>query len=96
MRIGQGRGKGKGKGLLRKGKKKRGLFGPRRKKVCRFCVDKNKRIDYKDLKMLEIFTTERGKIVSCRFSGNCARHQRKVALMVKQARFMALIPYVNV
>ena len=68
---------------------------PLRKRFCRFCVDKNRTIDYKDMKMLESFIKERGKIVSSRISGNCARHQRRLAEMIKKARFLSLLPYVR-
>jgi len=64
-----------------------------RKRFCRFCVDKVKDIDYKDLKRLENFITERGKIVSTRYSGNCAKHQRRITEAIKKARFLSLIPY---
>lgn len=64
-----------------------------RKKVCRLCRDKSSSVDYKDLKRLEKFTTDWGKIVSKRFSGNCAKHQRMVAEAIKRARFLALLPY---
>jgi small subunit ribosomal protein S18 len=50
-------------------------------------------IDYKDMKTLKYFTTERGKIIPRRISGNCARHQRKVALAIKRARNIALLPF---
>lgn len=73
------------------GKKKRDM--PLRKKFCRFCADKTKAIDYKDIKRLESFITERGKIISTRISGNCAKHQRRLAEVIKQARFISLIPY---
>ena len=66
-----------------------------RKRFCRFCADKNRTIDYKYLKTLESFIKERGKVVSSRISGNCARHQRKVAEMIKKARFLSLLPYVR-
>jgi small subunit ribosomal protein S18 len=66
-----------------------------RKRFCRFCADKNRTIDYKDIKTLESFIKDRGKIVSSRLSGNCARHQRKVAEMIKKARFLSLLPYVR-
>jgi small subunit ribosomal protein S18 len=82
------RGKGKGK----KGFKKRGR-GMGRPRVCRFCADKKLTIDFKDARMLGSFTTERGKIVPRRISGNCARHQREVTLAIKRARIMAIIPY---
>jgi small subunit ribosomal protein S18 len=64
-----------------------------RKKVCRFCADKTVGIDYKDPQTLKYFITDRGKLVPRRISGNCARHQRKVALAVKRARMLALMPF---
>lgn len=73
--------------------KKREMRLTPRKKFCRFCMDKVKSIDYKDVKRLESFITERGKIVSSRFSGNCAKHQRRIAEAIKKARFISLIPY---
>jgi small subunit ribosomal protein S18 len=75
--------------------KKPGSLLPMRKKTCRFCSDKNKVIDYKDVKQLEFFVKERGGIVSTRGSGNCAKHQRHVSEEIKKARFLALIPYVR-
>lgn len=64
-----------------------------RKKICRFCQDKvtPTAIDYKDLNRLARFITERGRILSRRISGTCARHQRKVAQALRQARFLALL-----
>jgi len=73
--------------------KKREMHLPPRKRFCRFCVDKVKTIDYKDIKRLEAFITERGKILSSRISGNCAKHQRRIAEAIKVARFISLIPY---
>ena len=74
-------------------KKKEMRLTPR-KRFCRFCMDKElKSIDYKDVKRLESFITERGKIVASRLSGNCARHQRRIAEAIKKARFISLIPY---
>lgn len=67
-----------------------------RRKVCRFCVDNELRIDYKDPKMLRYFVTERGKIVPRRISGNCAKHQRELTLAVKRARQVALLPYTTI
>jgi small subunit ribosomal protein S18 len=64
-----------------------------RKRFCRLCVDKVKTIDYKDAKRLEAFIKERGKILSPRISGNCAKHQRRVAEAIKKARFVSLLPY---
>lgn len=74
------------------GDEKRGR-GFVRRKVCRFCADKNAKVDYKDQSTLKYFVTERGKIIPRRISGNCALHQRAVAKAVKQARGLALIPY---
>jgi len=69
----------------------RGGFG--RKKVCRFCAEKGSHPDYKDQATLKYFVTERGKIIPRRISGNCAKHQRQVAVAIKRARGLALIPY---
>ncbi len=88
---GYGRGKGgKGKGG-KGGDEKRG--GPARRKVCRFCADKNVAIDYKDPQTLKYFITDRGKIIPRRISGNCAKHQRKVAVAIKRSRMIALMPF---
>ncbi len=67
-----------------------------RRKVCRFCVDSKLLIDYKDTNTLRQFITERGKIIPRRISGNCARHQRSLTRAIKQARLLALMPYVPV
>lgn len=69
----------------------RGAF--RRRRACRFCSEKDATIDYRDPGSLKFFISERGKIVPRRISGNCAKHQRKVAEAVKQARQLALLPY---
>ncbi len=67
-----------------------------RKRVCRFCAEKVKvSIDYKDFKRLEAFIRERGKIISVRVSGNCAKHQRMLTRAIKKARFLSLLPYVR-
>ena len=79
----------------RTGRKKRDFGLASRKKFCRFCVDKVKAIDYKDMKRLETFVTERGKILSSRVSGNCAKHQRWIAEAIKKARFISLLPYIR-
>ncbi|MBM3250243.1 MAG: 30S ribosomal protein S18 [Candidatus Omnitrophica bacterium] len=78
-------------GRARTGGRKREVLT--RKKFCRFCQDKTRTIDYKDLKRLEYFITERGKILSSRISGNCAKHQRSVSEAIKKARFISLLPY---
>ena len=72
--------------------------GPRKKrpfqrrKVCRFCADKQATIDYKDPRTLRYFITERGKIVPRRISGNCSAHQREITEAIKRARNIALLP----
>ncbi|MFH0855339.1 MAG: 30S ribosomal protein S18 [Candidatus Omnitrophota bacterium] len=77
------------------GDKKRSLHSIGRKRFCRLCVDKANAVDYKDMKRLEAFITERGKIVSSRLSGNCAKHQRVIAEAITKARFISLLPYVR-
>ena len=64
-----------------------------RRKVCRYCADKNAKVDYKDYTQLKYFLTERGKIIPRRISGNCAMHQREVAIAIKRSRQIALLPY---
>ncbi len=64
-----------------------------RKRVCRFCADKNLTIDYKDVKTLSSFISDQGKIVPSRIFGNCAKHQRKCSEAIKRARQIALLPY---
>jgi small subunit ribosomal protein S18 len=66
-----------------------------RKKICRFCFDKNLAIDYKDINTLGRFITDRGKILPRRVTGTCAKHQRLVAVAIKRARIIALIPFVE-
>jgi small subunit ribosomal protein S18 len=65
----------------------------RRKKMCRFCVEKIDDINYKDVRLLMAFITERGKITPRRISGVCAPHQRRLAESIKQARNIALVPF---
>jgi small subunit ribosomal protein S18 len=84
---GEGRG-GEGRG----GGMRRGRPGGRRK-VCRFCADKTLKVDYKDVRTLGSFITEGGKIVPSRTSGNCAKHQRQLAVAIKRARVLALLPF---
>lgn len=66
----------------------------RRKKVCAFCSDDNKSIDYKDVAALKKFISERGKILPRRITGSCAKHQRELTVAIKRARHIALMPYV--
>ncbi|MDR0562539.1 MAG: 30S ribosomal protein S18 [Spirochaetaceae bacterium] len=64
-----------------------------KKKVCKFCLQKLK-IDYKDADVLRRFITERGKILPRRITGTCAKHQRALAVAIKRARVIALLPFV--
>lgn len=73
--------------------KKMGGFRNRRRKVCVFCSEKAKPIDYKDVATLKKYISERGKILPRRITGNCAEHQRDITLAVKRARHIALLPY---
>jgi small subunit ribosomal protein S18 len=66
-----------------------------RPKICQFCADKNIVIDYKSSEMMRRFVTEEGKIRPRRQTGTCARHQRELAIAVKRARHIALLPFVS-
>jgi small subunit ribosomal protein S18 len=66
---------------------------PIRKRPCQFCLDKVEDVDYKDIGLLRKYISDRGKIRARRVTGNCSQHQRDVALAVKNAREMALLPY---
>ena len=68
------------------------MRGPRRR-VCEFCVDKVEEIDYKRADLLRKYLTDRGKIKSSRKTGTCAKHQRRLAVAIKRARYLALLPY---
>jgi small subunit ribosomal protein S18 len=95
--MAMGRGKGKGKNDKKDKDKKRGaknLF--RRKKFCRFTVEKIKQIDYKDVDLLKDFINENGKIIPARITGTKARFQRQLSVAIKRARFLALMPYTDV
>lgn len=65
----------------------------RKPKMCAFCVEKTLRIDYKQIDMLRRYVTERGKIRPRRQTGMCAKHQRAMAMAIKRARHLALLPY---
>ena len=67
--------------------------GRNRRRVCRFCVEDVSAVDYKNVSLLRDFVSERGRILSRRKSGACARHQRMVAKAIKRARHIALLPY---
>jgi small subunit ribosomal protein S18 len=88
-----GRLRAKARKKARKAQKKKGSGF--RKKVCRFCADTTVGIDYKDPKGLRYFLTETGKLIPSRISGNCAKHQRRIAVAIKRARQIALMPYAS-
>jgi small subunit ribosomal protein S18 len=67
----------------------------RRKKFCRFTAEGIKEIDYKDLELLKQYITETGKIVPSRITGTSARYQRQLAVAIKRARYLALLPYTD-
>ena len=72
------------------GPRRRPMF---RRKVCRFCADKTLKIDYKDIKTISQFVTERGKMTPSRITGNCSHHQRLLTTAIKRARSVALLPF---
>ncbi len=72
---------------------KRRRFG--RRTVCKFCADKVDLVDYKDVRRLRSFVSERGKIIPRRISGSCARHQRQLTHAIKRARTVSLLPFVT-
>jgi len=67
----------------------------RRKKVCKFCTEKIDAISYRDVRLLQGFVAERGKIVPRRLTGVCTRHQRRLSLAIKQSRNIALLPFAS-
>jgi len=81
------------KGRPRPGKKRVRPTGSARRRFCHFCKEKVVEVDYKDLTSLRRFVSERGKIKPPRNTGTCRRHQRQVAVAIKRAREMALLPY---
>ncbi len=65
----------------------------RKKRKCMFCANKVTYIDYKDLKVLKKYMSDKGKILPKRVTGTCAKHQRMLSKAIKRARQMALLPY---
>ncbi len=65
----------------------------RRRKVCRFCQEKRDHIDYKDVRLIQQFVSDRGKILPRRLTGVCSPHQRQLKVAVKRARNIALLPF---
>ncbi len=86
-------GKSSKKRPVRKEKEEKPWQKKQKKKVCIFCKDRVDHVDYKDVMTLRKFVSDRGKIRSRRVSGNCSQHQRDVAVAVKNARELALLPF---
>jgi small subunit ribosomal protein S18 len=76
-------------------RKRNAPSGPGRRKSCFFCKSKIDEVDYKNVNELRRYVSEKGKIRSRRISGACRRHQRQVAVAVKRARELALLPYIG-
>lgn len=76
------------------GRSVRRFGGPGRSRVCEFCAEKAS-VDYKDIGRLRRYLTEGGKIYGRRQTGTCARHQRRLTIALKRARYLALLPYVS-
>ncbi len=89
---GQGGGQSRPAGRPGGGPGGRGKFF-RRKKVCKFCTEKIDAIPYRDVRLLQGFVAERGKIVPRRLTGVCTTHQRRLTRAIKQARNIALLPF---
>ena len=92
MRGGPGRGPG-GRPGGRMGGRPRGRYAPRRR-VCSFCIDRIKYIDYKNVDQLRRFISDRAKIEPRRRTGVCAKHQRPLRIAIQRARHLALVPFV--
>lgn len=86
---------GRGGKMGKRREKKDDVLNRFRKKTCRFCEEKVDYVDYKDIKRIERLVSERGKILSRRLTGVCAKHQRKVQDVVKKARLLALLPFLK-
>ena len=87
------RGRTSTQGACRRDRK--GLGGGGRRKPCAFCRDKIDYVDYRDFGALRRAMSEKGKIRSARITGNCRRHQRQLAIAIKRARELGLLPYVS-
>ena len=68
----------------------------KKKKICRFCQEKIDEIDYKDIGRIRRYITPRGKIISSKQTGTCAKHQRQLAKAIKRARFVGFLPFVKI
>jgi len=96
---GQGSGPSRSQGRSRQGGRRGGggrqRFVFRRRKYCKFCEDKIEYIDFKDVRLLQNFNPERGKILPRRTSGTCSTHQRMLMRAIKRARNIALLPFTS-
>jgi small subunit ribosomal protein S18 len=90
-----GRGPGDSRARNGQGRRPNRFQGPRPPRVCPFCAQKAKTIDYKNVELLRRYLTDHGKIRARRKVGTCARHQRVLAAAIKRARHVALLPYVS-
>jgi small subunit ribosomal protein S18 len=81
---------------MAKKKQRRKIQRVFKKKPCRLCRDKVKQLSYKDVDFLSRFTSDRGRILPSRITGNCAKHQRMVAAQIKRARIASLMPFAKV
>ena len=77
------------------GRRRQPMTAPGRRRPCYFCKEKIEEVDWKNFNQLRRYVSEKGKIRSRRITGTCRRHQRQVAVAVKRAREMALLPYVS-
>ena len=79
----------------RQGRRRQPMQAPGRRRPCYFCKEEGEEGDYKNFTQLRRYVSERGKIRSRRITGTCRRHQKQVAVAVKRAREIALLPYVS-
>lgn len=82
--------------MAKKIKRRIQIEKPIKLKACAFCKDDAPKIDFKDIKLLRKYLSDRGKIRSRRVTGLCARHQKEVAVAVKNARELALLPFISI
>ncbi len=71
------------------------MYRRKTNKPCRFCMTKDNNFDYKKTEKWKYFITDRGKIIPRRITGTCAKHQRKLTLSIRKARYMALLPFTS-
>jgi small subunit ribosomal protein S18 len=89
------KGRDKGRDSKRGRGDKKGFARKTKPKACQFCKDKAEWVDYKDTQVLRKFLSDRGKIRARRVTGACTQHQRDIASAIKNAREMALLPYMS-